>query len=220
MLVRAALLRTVCIMVVALMAICSAASADIIGPGNVDAGDRDGANPLTVIDTSKPVTLSAGQYKATGFSYQLSAGHVDTFQPFLATSNGDHSYTIIAVGDTVACDGAAASWQSHAFGGTDIFAGGTLYAGYYWQSPTIGTDADPVLCPIGYLNGSGSADVWIQSGAWIPAKGSATSVAQYVSLERAYDFSVTVTPVPEPCSLAMTIGLGMCLLAYAWRRWN
>lgn len=212
MLVRMALLKVVCVIIVS-MAICSVASADTIGPGDVTVSEQDTGNPLNVIDTWKPVTLAAGQYKATEFSYELKAGTGGALTPFLATANGDDTYKIVAVGDVIAYDGNAQLFQSHTFGGTDTFAGGTLYAGFYWQSATT-----PVLCPIGFEGGSGSAAVWTDTGAWTPVKGTTTSVAQYPSLGRAYDFSITVTLIPEPCTLAMIIGLGLGLLAYAWQK--
>ena len=194
------------------IALCSIGADLVAGPGNVAAGSYDSGNPLEVVDTSSPLTLSAGQYEATAFSCGLGASSATsaTITPFLATANGLGTYRIVAVGDGISYTGSQ-SFQPYAFGGTDTFAGDTLYAGFYWTTPSMYCN-----CPLGYA-ASGSAAVWTTAPP-APVEGATTSVPDYPSLTRAYEFSVTVTTVPEPSSLAMILGLGLGLLAYAWRR--
>lgn len=185
----------------------------IIGPGNIATAGNDNAAPMIVVDLNASQSLAAGDWTANLFSYQFSAGEIapnnsGTVTPLLLTSSGGN-YTPIAIGDAVPFAGTVA-FGDHPFGGAGSFtlaSGTTVYAGIYWIR-TAGFDGGDVM-PIGMAN-SGSSLVRYQ-GANAPVVGTPISGGTGAILGRTYDFSVTVTAIPEPGSLTLLGLLGGAL---------
>ena len=137
--------------VIGLVALCSAAQGDVIGPGNYSGAGVDTANEM-ITDWSHPLSLAAGTYNATTFSYDVADGWGQgaiTVQPFLATGTAGTfdtvawsgtvgSYTPILVGNAISFSAnySTAPFADYAFPGSGSFtldAPTTVYAGF-WAS--------------------------------------------------------------------------------------
>ena len=207
-------------------AFCSTARADVLGPGDIsDTGlINDGYLVGDSIDfngTSPP--LGAGTYRASDFSCRIACANGDSgvIVPFLA--NGLNGFIPIAVGSPIAYS-APQPWTDYGFGGSDTFTLSdptTVYAGYYWKT-TSGA-----IAPIAFLNGVGDTQ-YIEGAFDSSAVGSPAAYAPVVNTTlginnfgyyiRDYQFSITVSSVPEPNTFVLLATGLIGLLAYAWRK--
>jgi len=197
------------------------ATAAMIGAGvgiSLEEVDTPGGGPRLNIDENYTLTLDAGSYIATSFSF--AAGQDGDATPFLATltGNNDNEYEVIALGGQTVLAGAPAT-VTVPFGGSDLFTLSettTLYAGFvnsadsphnpiYLDNGTVTTtDHDNVFAPItsvGQLIGS-------------PAE-----PFGHANLGRTYAFSIDVQVVPEPSALALAAIGVLGLAAVSYRRY-
>jgi putative chitinase len=100
-----------------------------VGPGTgLPNATLDTSGGRTNVDLTDPVSLAAGMYTAIAFHYD--SGRSGDVRPFLAVSNGLHSYSVLAVGAQQ--NPGASLNQTVAFGGSGTFtlpAATTVYAG-------------------------------------------------------------------------------------------
>ncbi len=178
----------------------ASASADyVVGPGaGIATSDLDSGGTRTNVSLSSPVTLPAGNYQATQFSFV--AGAIGDVVPFLAIlssgtlGSSNEIFQVIAVGnDNAITSNAGYGSQTTAFGGSDAFSvpfgGETVYAGITGSEGNnpvplafVGSDAhNPPAFPISDF----------VAGDNLPA-------FSYPSLGREYAFSVGVASVPSP----------------------
>jgi hypothetical protein len=196
----------------------STATAISIGAGTaipLEVVDTPNNGPRINVDESYAVTLEAGTYQATSFSF--AAGQNGDVIPFLArlTGNNPNEYEIIALGAQADITGAPVT-QTVPFGGSDTFslAGSTTVFAGFTNSPS--SPHNPV-----YLDNN-TAETTDHDNAIEQAItsvgqliGSPANPMSHANLGRTYAFSIEV--VPEPSALAL-LGFGLGLMALVLRR--
>ena len=207
----------------ALAATSGLSRAALIGPGtgigetigNVDTAGGTRTN----VDVGRAVSLSAGTYTATSFSF--TAGANGNVQPFLAVvtsgaAGTNPTYKLIAVGSDNTITGVSAlTAENLAFGGgaNAIFtlaATTTVYAGI-----TNSAANDPVAYADPGPNGAGNKNDDHNAPAFAASSfvvGNSISGFSNAGLTREYAFSITAT-TPEPASLSfIAVGAGGLLV--------
>jgi hypothetical protein len=214
---------------IVLMGLSAANAASItFGPQVFTGGSADSSGTRANFDLVTPATLSAGAYALTNFSFE--AAQAGDAVPVLATvsgtaGSGTETYTIIAVGNDTSVS--VTGFNSVAENATFVvpLGGENVYAGF------VNETAQPVA-----FNGSGGntdahfdpghnlvdgtpvvvGNTFVENGG--NGSGSSSSTAAY-ELARTYQFSETVTALPEPSSIVALVGLcGMGLLLVVRRR--
>lgn len=201
--------------------LASSANGQTIGAGpgivneegriQVDTPSEDGADQSRInVDDTYTVTLPAGEYSATSWSYH--AGQVGSVIPFLAFETAADVYQLLSSGDQVdvGADGldldTTAAWGGANFtltAETEVFAGIVNPTGEGSQNP-IYTNRD-----IGTVDHDNNVD----GGVGVAIDTGVAQGFKHGNLARAYAFSIDVAPVPEPSTGLMAFVLaGLALI--------
>jgi hypothetical protein len=198
----------------------------IIGPGDVVADDGSGGRRIN-IDLTNPRNLTAGDYQAKTFNYQLASSLGGTatggsFQPALFTLETTNRYRAIALGDFVTYQGAT-GFNSVLFGGSANFTLVTaqdVYAGFYQDSqPTVHG-------ALGHTSfGVGSSYVIQTSSSNFPPVVGTVYGNGFIDFTApiTYDFSIAVdtaggAAVPEPSTCVVLAMAGLAIARRKLRR--
>lgn len=166
------------------------------------------------VDISYTALLPAGTYGGNVWSYR--AGQTGSVTPYIAVSNGDHSYEIVAVGNEVVIGDADLDQNF-----TSVFGGGsftldsntTVYGGIV--NPTEIGSQNPIYTN---LNSGGLMDHDNNNDGNLspPVVGGTVDGLGHTNLPRSYAFSIDI--VPEPSSILLLVLSGLCLLPLRRRR--
>ncbi len=185
----------------ATLAVVGPASADyIVGPGVgiASATTYDSGGTRTNIALSSPITLPAGNYQATNFSFI--AGAIGDVMPFLAIltsgtlGSSNETFQVIAEGrDNNISSSAGYGSQTTGFGGTNTFdvpAGGeTIFAGI------TGTQGNNPV-PLAYTGWDAHNPPAFPIADFAPSNN--LPAFAYPGLTRQYAFSIGLVSVPSP----------------------
>ncbi len=174
------------------------------------------------IDDTFTVTLPAGEYSATSWSYH--AGQVGSVIPFLAYETAADVYQLLSSGDQVdvGADGldadVTAPWGGANFTlteATEVFAGIVNPVGEGSQNPIYtnrdALDSSGIAATVDHDNNvNGGVSAALDTGV---AEGFG-----HANLPRAYAFSIDVAAVPEPSAGLMALGLAGWALIKLRRR--
>ncbi|MCP4195451.1 MAG: PEP-CTERM sorting domain-containing protein [Planctomycetaceae bacterium] len=219
-------LSVVCATVGLVAVLAGSLTAQVVGPGPflvdepgannaVDTptnGDNDQSRQN--VDISYNTLLQPGTYSGSVWSYR--AGQTGSVIPYLAISNGDHSYEIVAVGDQVDIDDAGLDQNVTLPFGGDSFVLDTakeVFGGIV--NPTGIGEQNPIYTN---LNSGGLMDHDNNNdGNLSPAVvGGTVDGLGHTNLPRSYAFSINI--VPEPSSILLVVLSGLCLLPLRRRR--
>jgi hypothetical protein len=197
----------------------SMAEATTLGWGDRTVGNNDSDADMIIVSTGASTqTLTAGTYQATNFNFQFTEAQTTiggSVRPLILISPSTNVYNVIAMGSVIPYS-APTSFGTVAFGGTNTFtlaATTQVFGGFYWDGSSGQRN------PIGF-NGGGDAFLRC-AGAAAPALNTNISGGFPLGFTgRAYDFSIDISPVPEPCTVVLggTAALGFAAIARRRRR--
>jgi hypothetical protein len=163
------------------------------GPGILSVDGVDGGDRLNV-DQAHPLTLTAGTYDVTDFSFNGTTA-TGTVTPFLVRLLADNSYQTVWVGQGVA--GLVGASRTDPTGSFTLAGGDTLYAGFY----TAGGATVAYTEAAGRPPGFGLTD---HDNAFTGPTAAGQSVDTFSNpdLARQYSFDISVA-APEPGAFSL-----------------
>jgi hypothetical protein len=208
-------LKTALAVLAAIICVVASAGAQTIGAGTGIANDEVDT-PATGgrinVDNTTPLSLGAGTYTATLFTFD--AGQPGDVTPFLATETSPNVFRAIAVGATQNLLGNELD-TSLPFGGSAVFTLATTTTVFAGISSNT---QNPIFLDNGVgltdHEAAGAPSYTVTVGGVVPPDGSFSNP----DLGRTYAFSVTVAAIPEPSSIGLMLLGGTVLLGMRRRR--
>lgn len=199
-------LRTTLAALAAIICVATSADAQTIGAGTGIANDEvDTPNTggRINLDNTTPISLAAGTYTATLFTFD--AGQSGDVTPFLAFETTPNVFQAIAVGATQNLLGFEQD-TSVPFGGSAVFTLATTTTVFAGITSSV---QNPIFLDNGVgltdHEAAGAASYTVTVGGTVPPDG----VFSNPDLGRTYAFSVTVVPEPSSLGLALLGATGL-----------